>query len=202
MSLSAIVFDLGNVLLPFDYSIVTNKLNSIESGLGKKYQEKYNENYQVHRNYEKGLMSDSEFLDKIMEWTENKLDRETFCKLFSGIFTRNEKMIATLPELKKNYRVFLLSNTSNIHRIYGWRHHDFLQHFEKLFLSYEVGANKPEEEIYRAVTDYSGLPAEEHIFIDDVKEYSEAAKKQGWDAINFISEDQCIEELKKRNILF
>jgi len=46
------------------------------------------------------------------------------------------------------------------------------------------------------------LPYGEHLFIDDVKEYADAAKKLGWDAINFLSEQQCIDELKKRNIKF
>jgi putative hydrolase of the HAD superfamily len=201
MSVSVIVFDLGNVLLPFNYEIVNERLNKIDDGLGERYQEKYHTHYSLHRNYENGTLTDEEFLDHIMEWTENKVDRETFCKYFSEIFTVNEKIASLLPRLKKNYRVLLLSNTSNIHRIYGWKHYSFLKHFEKLFLSYEVGANKPEKEIYQAVMDYTRLPAEEHIFIDDVKEYGDSAKKLGWDAIHFQSEDQCIQELKKRNII-
>ncbi|NLT51788.1 MAG: HAD family phosphatase [Ignavibacteria bacterium] len=202
MPVSAIIFDLGNVLLPFDYSIVIEKLNEKSSGLGFRYAEKYKQNYNVHRDYEKGLMTDSDFLDVIMEWTENKVERETFCKYFSRIFSVNERIASILPELSKNYRLFLLSNTSNIHRIYGWNDYSFLQNFEKLFLSYQVGANKPEKEIYQAVTNYTKLPYGEHLFIDDVKEYADAAKKLGWDAINFLSEQQCIDELKKRNIKF
>jgi len=34
---SVIVFDLGNVLIPFDYNIAIRRFNEIEMGLGEKY---------------------------------------------------------------------------------------------------------------------------------------------------------------------
>ena len=76
-----------------------------------------------------------------------------------------------------------------------------LKYFEKLILSHEVGACKPEEKIYRAVEEYTKLPSAEHIFIDDIFEYAEGAKKLGWDAIQFKSYEQLINELKIREII-
>ncbi len=193
--LKIIVFDLGNVLIPFHYDIVISKLNNIEGGLGDYFVKKYMENYSVHREFEKGKMSEGEFLSIMRNWTKNKLDDETFKRIYSEIFTVNEKMIALLPELKKHFRLMLLSNTNSIHRQYGWGKYSFLSNFEKLFLSHEVGAVKPEKEIYLAVQNYTDESPNSHLFIDDVEEYVNAAKNLGWNAIHFRSEEQAIKEI-------
>ncbi|MCX7798689.1 MAG: HAD family phosphatase [Melioribacter sp.] len=198
---SVIVFDLGNVLIPFDYSRVIDKLNSINDGLGNKFSKLYMENYEYHRNFEKGLINKTDFLNTMLNWLEHKISVEEFCKIYSDIFTLNEKVISLIPSLKKNYKVFLLSNTNEIHEQYGYSHYDFLRYFDKIFLSHKIGAVKPEEKVYRVVESHSQKPSSEHLFIDDVIEYVEGAKKCGWDGIQFKSYEQLLTELKFRNII-
>ncbi|HEX2866695.1 MAG TPA: HAD family phosphatase [Ignavibacteriales bacterium] len=198
---SVIVFDLGNVLIPFDYSIMMKRLDLIEEGLGQKFMEHYKENYHVHRKFERGDLTEDEFIDLMLHPCNGCLDRETFCRYYSEIFRVNEDVASLLPELKKKYKVVLLSNTNSIHREYGYKQYSFLMHFDRLILSHEVGAVKPEPEIYKAVEAYTQAPPEEHIFIDDVLEYVEGAKKMGWDAVRFSSYGQLLEDLKARGIL-
>lgn len=198
---SVIVFDLGNVLIPFDYSPTMTFLNNKQGGLGNTFFETYKNNYNIHRDFEKGLLSRKEFLSIMMKWTENKITEQEFCEVFSNIFTKNEDVIALLPIIKQKYKLVLLSNTNEIHKEYGYGNYDFLNHFDKLMLSHEVGAIKPEKEIYKAVEKYTQKPASEHLFIDDVKEYSDGAINCGWDAINFIGYVNLLDELKKRNII-
>ena len=88
---SAIVFDLGNVLIPFDYSIAINKLNQIEQGLGEKFIEFYKANYDFHREFEKGKIPEPEFINKMLEVTKHKVDAETFCRLYADIFSVNKE---------------------------------------------------------------------------------------------------------------
>jgi len=197
---SAIVFDLGMVLIPFDYSIAVNRLNRIEQDLGNRFIQFYNSNYHIHREFEKGMMTDSEFINKMLTVVDHKLNQETFCKIYSEIFTLNEDVASLLPVLKKDYKLFLLSNTNSIHRKYGWQHCEFLKYFDELILSYEVKSLKPEEEIYRAVEAASGFSSAEHFFIDDVKEYVDAAKIIGWDAVQFVDYQKLVDDLKERNI--
>lgn len=198
--IKAIVFDLGNVLIPFDYSIIINRLNEIEENLGKRFYNLYQLNYYLHREYEKSNISTDDFLNKMLEFCDNKVDVETFCKIYSEIFTINTKLTALLPILKQNYKLYLLSNTNFIHQKYGYGNYSFFEHFDKLFLSFEVKAIKPEPEIYNAVTNFSGLKPNEHLFIDDVLEYVEGAKNVGWNAIRFIDNDQLLTDLKNYNI--
>lgn len=198
---SVIVFDLGNVLIPFDYSKIIIKLNSIEKGLGDNFVKLYNENYEYHRKFERGWIKREDFLNTMTSWLKYKISPEEFCKIFSNIFTLNDNVISLIPLLKKNYMLVLLSNTNEIHEEYGYSHYDFLKYFDKTFLSHKVGAVKPEEKIYRAVESYTQKPSQEHLFIDDVLDYVIGAKKCGWDAIHFQNYNQLITELKNRNII-
>ena len=198
---SAIVFDLGNVLIPFDYSIAINKLNKIGQGLGDRFYEHYKSNYSLHREFEKGRISESKFVNKMLEVVNHKIGSDAFCRLYADIFSLNKDVISLLPVLKKSYKLFLLSNTDSIHKNYGWEKYKFLSHFDKLILSFEVGSVKPEEKIYRAVENASGLSSEEHLFIDDIQEYVDGAKNVGWDAVRFDGYKKLVNDLKERKII-
>lgn len=198
---SAIVFDLGQVIVPFDYKDFVEKVNKHKAGIGEQFLELYKQNYNVHKDFEKGVISESEFISKMLGYLDHIIDEETFCKYWSAIFSVDEKMVVLLPRLKEKYKLYLISNTNSIHKKYGFEHYEFLKLFDNLFLSHEVGFIKPEEEIYHAVENVSGFPPEEHIFIDDILEYVNAAKNLGWDGFQFLGYDDLVLNLKDRNIL-
>ncbi len=198
---SVIVFDLGNVLISFDYAPFIEKLNCIKSGLGEKVGDRYKKNYNIHRKFEAGKLTHNDFLKIMMEWTEGLISEEYFCIIFSEIFTENKNVISLLPLLKEKYKLVLLSNTNEIHKKYGWEHYGFIKYFDKLCLSHEIGAVKPEEKIYEFVENQTEAVPGEHLFIDDIAEYTEGARKRGWDAIQFTGFDNLVSELKKRKIM-
>lgn len=198
---SAIVFDLGQVIVPFDYKYFVEKVNKHKSGIGETFLELYNQNYSIHRDFEKGLITEAVFISKMLDYLDDCIDGETFCKYWSDIFSVDEKVVSLLPELKKRFKLFLISNTNSIHKKYGFEHYEFLKLFDKLFLSHEVGFIKPEKEIYQAVEKVSGFPSEEHIFIDDILEYVNVAKNLDWDGIQFLGYDDLVKNLKARDIL-
>ena len=198
---SVIVFDLGNVLIPFDYNILIKKLDTVKEGSGKHFVDTYLTNYEFHRDFERGKISNEIFIERMLEILDHTIDGKTFCNYFSSIFKQNKEVAALLPVLKKNYKLILLSNTNSIHEKYGWDHYKFLKCFDDLILSHKIGAVKPEERIYRAVEKSSGSPAEEHIFIDDIEEYVNAAKSFSWDGVHFKDYNFLIGELKLRDII-
>jgi HAD superfamily hydrolase (TIGR01509 family) len=198
---SVIVLDLGNVLLPFDYSQMVKHFSNLKPGMGSKFIKLYQDNYEIHRKYERGDISTEQFLNIMINWLDYSVTEEEFCKMFSGIFTHNQNVIDLLPKLKRNYTLCLLSNTNEIHQKYGYNNEEFLSNFDKLFLSHEIGALKPEEKIYRAVEAYTHKPSNEHLFIDDIGEYCRGAVNCGWDAIQFTGYDNLILEFEKRGVL-
>lgn len=199
--IKTIVFDLGNVLLPFDYSVVVKKLNSISEGCGDRFYNFHKENYSLHRTFEKGLISEDEFIFTMLKSIDFIIDADTFRQIYSDIFTVNDDVANLLPILKRNYKLVLLSNTNSIHKKYGYEWMEFFKYFDKLILSHEAGAVKPEDAIYKCVEDFTGDKPDEHIFIDDIPDYVHAALNRGWDGIVFKNYFQLKEELHKKNIL-
>ena len=199
--IKVIVFDLGNVLIYFDYNRIKATLNNIDFELGDRFIQKYYDNYQIHQKFEKWELTNGEFVEIMLDWCENKIDSETFMKIYADLFTENTQITALLPKLKKKYQLVLLSNTNFIHQKYGWEKFDFLKHFNKFILSHEVGAIKPEEKIYKAVEKYTNQLPENHLFIDDIKDYVNGAKNLGWNGIQFVTNEKLLLDLKSYNIL-
>ena len=199
--IKVIVFDLGNVLIPFDYGRLIKSMNRIDDGLGDRFAKKYYDNYHVHREYEKWELSNDEFIKIMIEWTENKIQEEDLKHIYADLFVENKDTTALLPILKQNYKLVLLSNTNFIHQKYGWEKYGFLKYFDKLILSHEVGAIKPEEKIYSAVEEFTNELPLSHIFIDDIAEYVEGAKTCGWEAIQFTTHKNLLSDLKTFNII-
>lgn len=198
---SVVVFDLGNVLLPFNYQDAIDKLDEKSAGLGGQFVKYYKENREVLRDYERGDISSEEFLNSVLTGLDNKVTGEEFCRYFSSVFSVNEKLAALLPVLKEKYTLVLLSNTNAIHEEYGWKNYEFLKYFDKRVLSYQVKSLKPDLKIYKSAEEITKKPAGEHIFVDDVAENVEGAKNAGWDAVQYTGYDKLIADFKERNIL-
>ncbi len=198
---STIVFDLGNVLLPFNYQRAVEKLEDIEKGLGEHFINFYNNNYEFHRAFERGDMPEEEFIEIMLSSLDHKIDKESFCRLYSDIFTVNKEVVDLLPKLKKNFTLVMLSNTNIIHYKYGWQTCKFIGEFDKVVVSYKVGAIKPEEKIYRIVESLTGENSGSHFFIDDIAEYVNAARNLGWGGVQFIGYKNLLTELINEGIL-
>ena len=199
--IKALVFDLGNVLIYFDWKIAEKRLNEIEDGFGTRTTKFLKENNSIIKDLEKGKLSEEDFLETIKSNLNSAIDKITIAKIFSEIFWENVELTKLLPDLRKNYNLFLLSNTNIIHRKFGWDHYNFLKNFDKLFLSYEIGHVKPEEEIYKFVINEIKLNPAEVLYIDDIEEYVIAAKNLGWNAVQFKSNEKLIEDLKNFNVI-
>ncbi len=198
---SVIVFDLGNVLIPFNYNLMLTKLDNKQPGLGEKFYNYYKNNYEIHRNFERGKITEHDFLSQMLNVLNGHVSEDEFCNYYSKIFSVNEDVASLLPILKEKYILVLLSNTNSIHRKYGWDHYSFLKYFDKLILSYEVGAVKPESKIYKAAEEFTQKPSNEHFFIDDIEDYVQGAKSIGWEAVQFTGYQKLLEDLKERKIL-
>ncbi len=124
---SAIVFDLGQVLVRFDYKFFVEKVNRHKAGIGEQFLELYKSNYDIHRDFEKGKTSEKKFISQMLNYLDHTIDAETFCRYWSDIFSFNDDVIALLQILKKKYQLYLLSNTNSIHKKYGYQNYDFLK---------------------------------------------------------------------------
>ena len=93
--------------------------------------------------------------------------------------------LAFLEQLKQTKKVYLLSNTNEIHiqavnrSLQAVTHHSLDYFFDKVYLSHEVNMRKPHAEIFEFVCRDIGIMPQEALFIDDTIRHVEGAKKVG-----------------------
>ncbi|MDF2457377.1 MAG: HAD-superfamily hydrolase, subfamily variant 3 [Cytophagaceae bacterium] len=172
--IDAIVFDLGGVIIDLDFQRSFDQFAALSRKSPKEIREGIFESGLLHR-YEKGHYSDLEFLSEIERIFELTCDPRAIEEAFLALLLNiPPARIELIRNLSKDYRLFVLSNTSGIHykevnailrRDTGHEHLDHL--FEKVFLSFELGLLKPHQEIYTAVLDAAQLHPQRTLFLDD-----------------------------------
>ncbi|MES2284698.1 MAG: HAD family phosphatase [Bacteroidota bacterium] len=181
-----IIFDLGGVLLNIDYSLATKAfsdlgLTDFDKLFSKAHQTK------LFDLYEKGQISSEAFRDHVKSCFNTPIDDNTIDKAWNAMLLDfPPERLRLLQTLKTKQRIFLLSNTNDIHIQYI---NNYLQetfgiadlsgYFEKVYLSYKVGMRKPDAEIFELVLSENNLDPNETLFIDDSIQHIEGAKKLG-----------------------
>lgn len=186
MRVSNIIFDLGGVLLNLDFNRTFRAFEALGVADFQSYFQQSHSN-PLFAQLEQGKITPSAFYDAFRQATGLGVPDWQIADAWNAMLLdfRVESM-AYLTSLKGQYRLFLLSNTNQIHldafrdihfRQYG--HHDFDSHFEKAWYSHELGLRKPNAECYAAVLNHHKLIAGETLFVDDTAINIEGAAKLG-----------------------
>lgn len=184
--IKTVIFDLGGVLMDLDKQACIDAFRK----LGYEHVEELLDAYSQKGAFlqlEAGQISVDKFHDEVRRAigkpvTDKQID-DAFLKFLVDI---PDYKLDMLLDLKKEYQVFMLSNTNPI--MMDWmKNHSFRKqgltiedYFDRLFLSYEMGVTKPHEEIYRKVIEDSGINPAEALFIDDSEKNVAAARSLGF----------------------
>jgi len=200
VSYKAVIFDLGRVLVDFDFQRGYRALEGLCPYSASEIPVRIQSSGLVRR-FETGLIGAPDFYAQFSELLGLTIDYSRFCEIWTSIFTEALLPELLLESLAARYRLVLLSNTNPIHfeMIRGAYPH--LRHFHRLVLSHEVKAMKPQPEIYRAAIEAAQCRPEECFFTDDILEYVEGARRLGIDAVQFESPEQIERELSARGII-
>jgi glucose-1-phosphatase len=179
-----IIFDLGNVVIDIDPNLTYEALADLSPQKTAPEIEEIIKDKKLWHSYEKGLISDLEFRKLLrteldLEATDEEID-EAFNALLLDIDPNRINLIEYLSE---KYRIFVLSNTSEIHMV---EFENILKRcterdtiwtlFEKPYFSFDMGLMKPDPSIYKTILVESNLKPEETLFLDDILENIESAK--------------------------
>ena len=146
------------------------------------------------RRLERGERTEEEFSEHFgpmlgLSDTEGLVDR-----LFAGMGP-DEAMIEAVKKAKRSgVKTGLISNS------WGRGRYDreaFPEMFDGVVISGEVGLHKPEPEIYHLGAERIGLPPEECVFVDDLKENCEGAAAVGMTPILHRGADTTLPELER-----
>lgn len=184
-----IIFDLGGVLFDINYQNIIDSFN--ELGLDK-FEASYTQLKQDHLFdlLETGNISAQEFRNKISNISKTVLRDEQIDNAWNSILIGfPDRNIELLKNLAADYRIFLLSNTNEIHEtafrkmLASQKDKPILEDlFEKVYLSHRVHLRKPDAEIFNLVIEENKLNAAETLFIDDSPQHVQGALRVGLQA--------------------
>ena len=179
-----IIFDLGAVILNINYQNTIDEFTKLgvknaSSFYSKKVQT------DLFNQIETGKITAEKFLTELQKETNNATISQVKYAWNSMLLDLPNERLELIKALKSKYRIYLLSNTNNIHidafkkQLGNAKWEDFCNLFDKMYLSHEVGLRKPNAEIFKHILTEQKLKAEEVFFIDDSPQHIEGAKKLG-----------------------
>lgn len=178
--INAIIFDFGDVFLNLEKDAQVAAFQKL--GLNELWTDDL---MAQNDRFEKGQITEQEFLESFQKELPNAslLDIRAAWNTIIGDFPLER--LEFLQMLSGKYRLFLLTNTDEIH--ISWFEHKtgmsfcsaFYTCFEKVLYSYEMGMRKPDPAIYNHILVKYGLSPKCTLFIDDKKNNTDAAAALG-----------------------
>jgi len=192
--IKVILFDLGNVLVDFDYSLSAKRILNF---CDKKPKELYDFFFtsELTLLFEEGKISPQEFFNKVKEVLNLKISYEAFIPIWNEIFflsAKNRAVYSLANKLRLRYQVNMLSNINILHYEYLKKSFPVFNVFERVFTSCELGVAKPNPLIYRKVLEALAVNADSVFYTDDRVELIKSAHELGMQAFIF----QGINQLK------
>ena len=185
-----IIFDFGNVLLNIDPALSAMAFTKLGIKDGVDFWGSRSSSDMLI-GLEKGTITPDEFRKGALEMLVPGISKQQVDEAWNALLLDlPPKRIEKLNELKSKYRLFLLSNSNQIHyecymsrfeKEFGFSLNTL---FEKLWFSHQVGMVKPNQGIFRFVLNDARLTPSETLFIDDTLVHVEAARSIGLQAFH------------------
>jgi 2-haloacid dehalogenase len=178
-----VVFDLGKVLLDFDYRIAAGKLAARSDLSVAEVHAFINQSPLLHA-YETGLLTKETFFAEVRRTTGFRGELGEFAAIFGDIFTPITDMIELHAALRgRGIPTYIFSNTNELAVSHIRQHFPFFGGFDGHVFSYEHGAMKPDAKLYEVVEGMSRRRGGEILYLDDRPENVAAGAARGWQTI-------------------
>jgi glucose-1-phosphatase len=196
-----IIFDLGGVLLNIDLGRISTGFGEImhpdEEGRKKVTNE-------IVPAYETGAITTDQFLNCLNPYLKTGFSGEDIIRVWNSIILDMPvERLKMLTELRKNYRVHLLSNINDLHancfeeNFRRWFADDPRNYFDQFFYSHQIGMRKPDVNTYTWVINQLNSEPEKTVFIDDMPENIEGARNAGINAYQLMNQKTDVLHLVK-----
>lgn len=190
-----ILFDLGKVLIDFDFSIALERLKKYTCCNAQEIMDFFR-NSKVAQGWDKGTIREEEFYQAAKQTLGFSIAMEPFRQIWNEIFTVKREMVDFALSLKNRFQIGILTNTNPWHIHYIREQYSWMRELRTQIASCEVGLLKPDPEIYRLAMRRLNAVPEEIVYVDDSEENVLSAQKIGIDSFLFRDMDRLKEELK------
>ena len=182
MRIEAVIFDIGNVLVPFSWQLAEQQ---IRSRIGKDTEEARNEFVLLKERLEVGQVSRDVFLRSAIRILDFRGGTDEFAAIWNSIFSPNEELEEFIVRLKESLPLYLLSNTSELHLTYLEERFQVLEHFVDGVYSFRVQCAKPDRKIFEIAAKQFGVTPSRTLFVDDLAPNIESAAVYGFQTIRY-----------------
>jgi putative hydrolase of the HAD superfamily len=196
--ITAIVLDLGNVVLNYDHGRSVKRLAQL-AGCGEEEVESFVFGG-LKDEFNRGKISAAAFFELVRARFDLPICLDAFTSIWGDIFWENPEVTGLLPALRKRYPLYLLTNTDVLHFQYIIENFSVIPQFREVFASFQIGTAKPDPEIYRRALREIGQPASAVLYVDDDPAFVSAAREIGINAIHYAGGKRIREELSVFNI--
>jgi len=199
--LEAVIFDLGGVIINIEPQRAFQAFARLLNITAKEVSEIAHKSG-VIRDFEKGLIEESEFYDAVRELFNQSLTDQEIANAWNQLLLDiPTERLTLLDNVKQQYNTLLLSNTNPIHirevseRIPGSMLGDY---FHKVYLSHEIKMLKPAPEIFEYVLKENKLEPANTFFIDDNPANVQSAASLNIQTLHVEAFDQVIQFFNNR----
>lgn len=197
----AIVFDLGKVLVDFDYSIAARKVAARSTKSLLELVSLLSTSPLIIQ-YECGQVTRRDFFEQVRDAVGFQGALEEFSGYLADIFTEIPAMIALQTELRRRgFKTYIFSNTNDLAVEHVRSHFPFFKNFDGYIYSCEVGVMKPDAKIYEAMEQMSGRKGPHIVYLDDRAENVAGGAARGWNAILHESPEKSRAAVKSLGLL-
>ena len=179
-----IIFDLGGVLVHLDWDGLCAPLATL-SGWGADSVRAEAYGGAIVFEFMRGSIGPQEFHEAFCNKLGIVVSYDDFAGIWCALIGTKASIIPLVERLRPGHRLVVASNTDQIHFAYTLQHVDVMRHFDRYFLSYEMGLLKPDPAFFRQVLQDLDTPPADCIFIDDRPENVESARGVGITALLF-----------------
>lgn len=196
-----VIFDLGKVLVDFDYGISAAKISAKANVSPAEVRALIDHSPLLFR-YETGLIEKLEFFREVCKLTGYRGTQEEFEPEFADIFSPIHPMISAQARLRKEgVPTFILSNTNDMAAGHIRRTFPFFANFDGYVFSFERKVMKPDMEIYEVAEKITGFQGADIVYIDDREENVRPGQKRGWNVIHHRAPEGTIARLRTLGLL-
>ena len=173
------LFDIGNVIIRFDYRVAMER---VADRCEVPVQEIIPRLRPLNERFELGELDTDTYIAQASDEIGYRGPSEFLITSFADIFELNEPVAELIRQLSGSGRhsLFLLSNTNAIHVPFFTRKWvDIFSLFDRAVYSHEAGFMKPDPRIFDHAIEFLDLEPERTIYIDDLPENCEAGTAKG-----------------------
>lgn len=202
-----IIFDLGGVILDIDETIVYKELEKM--GINTSELAHSKEFIEIMSKFDTGIYTAPTFRKKCKDLLGiEKMTDQKFDSIWNAMLLDiPRERVEAIEKVKKHYKIFLMSNTNEIHYDLYVRdlqlrfgYNEFDELFNKSYFSFAEHLEKPDPRFFELILDHEHLLPEETLFIDDTAANIKVAQSLGINTYH-ISREELVRNLFNNGVL-